>query len=1002
MAAIEPSTHSLKRLAEVDLPIAAISGQSAREKAAPTGHPSMLHLWWARRPLASCRAVLLALLLPDPCDPKCPDEFKKNARKFLAGSFGEPPSSDQELRESLLKFIAQSSEWENAHKPESLRIARGLVGSAFGADRPLVVDPFAGGGSIPLEALRIGCDTFASDLNPVATLILDSLLTKIPKQGRKLSVELKAQGEKIGEAAEVALNQFFPSGGDGTHPIAYLWARTVRCEAPRCGSEIPLVHSFWLSRRNGHLRALRYRKVASRNGAAEVEFEVFEPHHDRDREVPKATVSRGKATCVGCGAVLAIERVRFQLAAQRGGADAIFDKEGQRLGGARLLAVVTTSSKKPGRDYRPANALDYTAVWKAAAQLREVAAEKLPTGLTVVPDEPLPPIGTLGFRVQRYGIATWGDLFSARQKLALLTLQRLVRDMSRETDSLSLLALALDRVVMSDMSLTRWNAVAEKMQHTFGRQALPIVWDFAEVVPTADAPGSWESGYRLIAEIVDSWLASSSAGEVQLADARRSPLPNEACDVWFTDPPYYDAVPYADLSDFFYVWLKRTLPGHPLLSDPFDRKNPLTPKEQEIVEDDTKVSAGRVKDRTFFENAMEQAFAEGRRILKEDGIGCVIFAHKTTEGWEALLSGMVRGGWVITSSWPIATEMGTRLRARDSAALATSVHLICRPRSKDARVGDWASILNELPKRVTGWMVRLQREGIRGADLVFACVGPALELFSQYSRVETADGGQVELREFLPKVWETVGRSALDQVLGTAGLATGRETIGFIEDDARLSAIFLWTLQSTNAQDSGATSEDSEEEGAERDTRAEGDTARKAPGYSLMYDIVRRFAQPLGIHLEDWEGRVIETEKGVVRLLPVAERTQFLFEREGLETVADRIQLAKPGGLQSKLLHEPSVQLAGKLPQEKRGRAEGDFGTPMRREGGWTTLDRVHTAMLLQSAGRSGPLRAFLTTELKRGPQFSLLANALSALYPKESEEKRLLDAVLLVATRGS
>ncbi len=194
------------------------------------------------------------------------------------------------------------------------------------------------------------------------------------------------------------------------------------------------------------------------------------------------------------------------------------------------------------------------------------------------------------------------------------------------------------------------------------------------------------------------------------------------------------------MSDFFLVWLKRTLPNHPLLRDPFDPDNPLSPKTGEAVQDETKQSDGRPKNREWFEDTMAKAFAEGRRGLREDGVGSVVFAHKTTEGWEALLSGMIRGGWTITGSWPIATEMGSRLRARDSAALATSIHLICRPRPHDAPVGDWASVLQELPGRVAAWMSRLQWESISGADLVFACVGPALEVFSRYRTVETAEG----------------------------------------------------------------------------------------------------------------------------------------------------------------------------------------------------------------------------------------------------------------------
>ena len=220
----------------------------------------------------------------------------------------------------------------------------------------------------------------------------------------------------------------------------------------------------------------------------------------------------------------------------------------------------------------------------------------------------------------------------------------------------------------------------------------------------------------------------------------------------------------------------------------------------EAVQDETKFYNGRPKDREWFEETMAKAFAEGRRVLHEDGIGAVIFAHKTTEGWEALLSGMIRGGWTITGSWPIATEIASRLRARDSAALATSVHLICRPRPEDAPIGDWADVLRELPVRVADWIERLQGEGIRGADLVFACIGPALEIFSRYRSVETAEGDEVDLPEYLEKVWEVVGRAALQQVLGTSEAQARNGLAGALEEDARLTALFLWTLQSTEVE----------------------------------------------------------------------------------------------------------------------------------------------------------------------------------------------------------
>src|SRR5262249_37475097 len=318
--------------------------------------------------------------------------------------------------------------------------------------------------------------------------------------------------------------------------------------------------------------------------------------------------------------------------------------------------------------------------------------------------------------------------------------------------------------------------------------------------PWAGASGNFDGAVEWVASVITAIPSIPGSGQTQLADACACPLPADAASVWFTDPPYYDAVPYADLSDFFFVWLRRAIPGHPLLRDPFDPDSTLTPKEREAVQDETKAVNGHPKDRGFFESIMARAFGEGARVLADDGVGSVVFAHKTTEGWEALLSGMIRGGWTITGSWPIATERPGRLRSQESAALATSVHLVCRPRPDSAPVGDWAAVLRELPKRVGDWMERLQGEGVRGADLVFACIGPALEIFSHFSVVETAEGRRIKLEEYLSKVWEEVGRSALAQVLGTAEARARNGAAGAVEEDARLTALFLWTLQSTDGE----------------------------------------------------------------------------------------------------------------------------------------------------------------------------------------------------------
>ncbi|HYS04430.1 MAG TPA: DUF1156 domain-containing protein [Candidatus Dormibacteraeota bacterium] len=995
-----------KRLAEVDFPIAEVSRHAAREKSIRHGHPSTLHLWWARRPLASSRAVLLALLWPDPCDPLCPTEFKAKARKLLPQVGGcNPGTTDQDLRKALLKFIADFANWDNAAQRTYLEVSRALVKAAHGEEPPLVVDPFAGGGSIPLEALRLGCEAFASDLNPVACLILKVMLEDIPRHGPKLAEDLRRSGAEIKRQAEKDLADLYPKDPDSATPIAYLWARTVRCESPHCGAEIPLARSLWLCKKANRRRALKHRVVRPAGEPPRVEFEVFEPKAEKD--VLGGTVTRAKATCLACGAVLPPERVRAQLAAERGGADVIFDAKSRRTGGARMLTVVTLKADEQGRHYRLPAERDYGAVRKAQERLAAILGEWErggKEGLCPVPNEPLPPIGTLGFRVQRYGMLQWGDLFTARQKVALVTLAlRMARE---DGDVVEAMASSLSRLADKNASLAVWNRIGEKIEHVFGRQALPIVWDFAEVPIFSSSTGNFGSGVDLVRKVLEVW-PGSLAGQVQLADATDHPLPDQTATVWFTDPPYYDAVPYADLSDFFLVWLKRALPGRAVLRDPFDPANPLSPKRREAVQDETKRDNGRPKDRAWFEETMARAFAEGRRVLREDGVGSVVFAHKTTEGWEALLSGMIRGGWTITGSWPIATERPGRLRAQESAALATSVHLICRPRPVDAGVGDWADVLRKLPTRVADWMERLQGEGVRGADLVFACIGPALEIFSRYTRVETADGREVALAEYLEKVWEVVGRSALAQVLGTAEAKTRNGAAGAVEEDARLTALFLWTLQSTDGETADdANDEGEDEEPSDEHDEEEGSSGGKAKGFTLVFDVVRRFAQPLGIELPKWEGRVIETKKGVVRLLPIAERAKQLFGEDGAQAVAARLEQESttPNPLQGMLFPDIQAGAAPTIRGRGRGRGKGagvdvsDESLAAAREA--TTLDRVHAAMLLQAGGRTNALRALLKAEQERGPDFLRLANALSALYPKGSEEKRLLDAMLLVVPR--
>ncbi len=350
------------------------------------------------------------------------------------------------------------------------------------------------------------------------------------------------------------------------------------------------MRSFWIAKKELYKRekgqllkvrgrqALQYTVRRPRGEPPRVEFEIFEPKNDK--EVPRGTVTRAKATCPCCNIVLSPERVRAQLSEQRGGADVVFDRKGQRIGGARLLAVVTLRQGERGRNYRLATDRDYESVWRAQKALEKVAATKLPSGLNPVPDEPTPAGGGSGagraFSVQKYGMMKFGDLFTARQKLALVTFAgTLLSEHKNE-----LIALTFSRLANACASLCRWHESGEKLEGVYSRQALPVVWDFCEGNPFSDATGGYDGAIDWVARVVEAW-PGSQVGQVQIADACSFPLPDDSSGVWFTDPPYYDAVPYADLSDFFLVWLKRTLPGHPLLRDPFDSANPLTPKTRE-------------------------------------------------------------------------------------------------------------------------------------------------------------------------------------------------------------------------------------------------------------------------------------------------------------------------------------------------------------------------------------------------------------------------------------
>jgi adenine-specific DNA methylase len=980
----------VRRLIETDeMPIGRISEHSRKDQNVRKGHLHTLHVWWATRPLAACRAVLMATLLPDPADPYCPSAFINEARRLMhswadqhaakasAQSFQRllrirqnPALLDDplELRATLLDFIADFAAWENSNKQFFVKTACQLVAAAHPDDPPLVVDPFAGIGSIPFEALRIGADAFAADLNPVAVLLNKVALEYLPTYGPRLAEAVRKWGEWVRARAIEELRPFYPLEPDGSEPLAYLWARTIRCEGPGCGAEVPLVGLLWLSRKEKHRVALRYRGDRARK---EVVFEIFEPKSESEVQPP--IVKRFAATCPVCGYTTPYARVREQIRARRGGTR-----------DARMIAVITLR-RDGSRDFRLATEQDVAVARRAAEELARREREHQGP-LPLVPDEPLPPEGSLGFRVNLYGMETWGDLFTPRQALALCTFVRLVREahgqVLQETGDAGFaravatcLAVAVSSMVPYHGS-TSFNHPAFGIREVFLGSGFPMKPDFAEGNPllTRLTPGFSYYLTQMTQVLEREGAQGFRPGTVRQGSATAIPLPDQSVAYVVTDPPYYDAVPYASLSDFCYVWLRRML--HDLHPELF--RWPLTPKAEECIMDPGPPPPGEPeKTKEFFETTMERALAECRRVLRPDGVAVVLFAHKGTAGWEAMLNALIRAGWTVTGSWPIETERGARMRAKNSAVLASSVFLVCRPRLENAGVGDWRRVLEEMNRKVAAWLPRLEQEGIHGADAIFACIGPALEVYSRYEQVETAGGqviplgdvrdsrGQVVQRGYLSYVWEAVAREALKLIFPEADPA------GF-EEDARVTAMWLWTLR---ARANGPTPEEAE---MLEDEEEEPTTGRKRPaGYALPYDDARLILQALGAHEESLRrpGGILEVKGNIARLVPVAERRRRLF---GTESQGGRPRRRREG--QPTLLEEAAPE-----PEPEVALAPGA-----------STLDRLHQAMLLFADGQSAALRRFLVDEgVGKDDRFWRLADALSRLYPASAPEKRWVDGLL-------
>lgn len=890
-----------KRLIEDYLPIEAISAEASREKSVRKGHISTLHLWWARRPLVACRAAVYGALVPAAqfVPENGPDNKKQslgraNAAKFVTDLCKYPgiPHYIKQAQEHILEAHAKrlSAELVEATKnqqwpawvdefkwpKEKLKVARRDIEEGC-APRPRVLDMFAGGGAIPLEALRLGCEAYALDLNPVAHIIELCTLVYPQKYGKPdpnvrgmtgpknekgeatwggLAEEVRYWGNWVLKKVKAEIGDLYPLIPDPEYkgkrpeieldpktgewivsrkgaktqnkndpfappqrvmdfvedeqlwlssqseisnrkseipqgylmPVAYLWTRTVKCKNPTCGATVPLVKQTWLCKKKDRFVAM---KMVAPRMKKEVHFEVVEARTEKGLGFdPEGFSKGGNATCPFCGTVAGIEHIKAE------------GWEG-RLG-QRLMAIACARPGQRGKVYVSGD--DYPEAIPLLVTLEKRTQKLTRETSLAAPDEPIAGLpsdareNTLGITVRPYGMRTWGDVFTSRQLLSLLTFTSIVRDAENEIKNLGVserhrpaivtcLAALIDRLAVYSSTQCVWHYLkGERTAKTFGRQVITMTWDFAESVPFNTENASWPVALEWLVPGIDGVYVGAEAA-VHRGSATSLTWDSNSLDAVVTDPPYYDNVPYADLSDYFYVWLKRSV-GH-IYPEHFAAA--ATPKKTEAVADSTRHGGSKDRARKAYEDMMQRSFAEAYRVLKPSGQLVAVYAHKTTLGWTTLVDALRNVGFAVVEAWPMNTETLGRLRSQDSAALASSIFLVARKR-EDVETGNYEKqVKGDLEHIVRERVETLWTMGISGADLVISCVGAGLRAFTRFARVEYANGEEVPAEKFLFEV-ETV---VLDHILARLSMEVGgnggRHGLAGLDSATRFYVLWRYT-----------------------------------------------------------------------------------------------------------------------------------------------------------------------------------------------------------------
>ena len=743
------------KLIEVALPLAVINAEAAREKSIRHGHPSTLHLWWARRPLATARAVIWASLVDDP-----------------SGDESLTADEQEVERQRLFGILERLVKWENSNNPDVLAEARAEIDRCFPDGPPPILDPFAGGGAIPLEAQRLGLTALAGDLNPVAVLINKAMIEIPPRfagmppvhpdidktlttweRAQGLAGDVAAYGRWMRDEAERRIGHLYPDAtgpnGEKLTPIAWIWARTVESPDPSWSGHVPLVASWTLSRRPGK-PTVWIEPIIDLEGQT-ISYVIREDGEPQSR----GTVDRGGGRCIASGAAIPFKYIK---------AEGNIKKHRKRL-----LAVVAEGDR--GRRYVPAPS--------GTEHVSQMPAEVVLGDIHINPRD---------FKTPGYGITTWEDLFTSRQLTALTTFSDLLvevaarvksdasgagltmdgarlRDGGRGADAyadavVTYLAFAIDKCTDYWSTICTWHNSKELIRNTFGRQAIPMTWDFAECNPFSMSTGNWMAMVNWIVKAVEHMPASIADGDARQRDARARVRESTGA-LLSTDPPYYDNISYADLSDFFYVWLRQNL------SDvwPDECSTMLTPKTEELIANQYRAgSKGQAEE--HFESGMAEFMAQVAESQPADGPATVYYAYKATEtkegeirttGWDTFLQAVLDSGLQVNATWPMRTELGNRLLASKTNALASSVVLACRPRPASAVLatrGEFiAALRRELPEAVR----LLQSGNIAPVDMAQSAIGPGIKVFSRYARVVEADGSSMPVSAALAIINEVLG-----------------------------------------------------------------------------------------------------------------------------------------------------------------------------------------------------------------------------------------------------